>query len=92
MAAMKVQGGKMVPASGASAQPSDSEIRNRLQRAKFIREAQQTIADLSNMRTSLSMSEGFGFTKQRFDALREAERIVLRVLQEVQNQKGSTYS
>ena len=71
--AMKVQGGRMVPA--------ETDPTKGLKRIAFIRMATQTTTDLSNMRSTLSASDAF--TAERFETLRNAERLVLKVINEV---------
>ncbi len=71
---MKVQGGRMVPA--------ESDPGKGLKRIAFMRQAAQTVADLSNMRNTLSMSDAF--TAQRFKKLRDAEDMLRSVMMEVE--------
>ena len=61
--------------------PADTDPSKGLKRVAFIRMAEQTVADLSNMRNTLSMSDSF--TRERFDTLRNAESLVHKVIAEV---------
>lgn len=70
--AVRYQGGRSVPLDPAKP----------MKRAEFILQSKQTIADLSNMRTTLSLSDAF--SPQLFDELRRAETMVRDVLMKVE--------